>query len=272
LSYNRFSSIENYCELKFLHTLYLAHNVITEIRGLSGLVGLRELNLSYNEIRSVANLENCGLRKLNVEHNAISDLHGLRDLPDLEYLNLESNEVMELRPIITLTHLHTLLLGKNNVHEVGQLANLKGLQALRELSVSENPMYHQYYLDHDGDSSLLAQQDADIVRGDADHGIKVNKPVELAPANPISLVPGIDDEVIKSTLTVPQLFRLKVLWFVPQIWRLDGTDVTIDEKTTSTNLEGGEDHAARRSAHQKFFGEDGDGTHVLKKVAKPSAK
>eukprot|EP00760_Papus_ankaliazontas_P024217 PhM_4_TR2141/c0_g1_i1/m.87475 len=279
VSLNQITSMEKYSGFKYLQVLNLSGNKIEEIDGLEGLASLRELNLSDNKIKAVRGLQGCrDVRRLDLSKNEIQDVSGVRDCLMLEELRVEDNEIMDISHLTTLTRLHTLELRANNIHSLRMLSHLKPLALLRLLTIGENPLFHQLTsggrpdsVPGGADADLDDPENAftDIVQPDEPGVDADGKECALVNAAPLRLVPEDEDDMLKGKLSPEQLFRLKVLWCVPQVWSIDGAEVTVDEKVMSANLEGGEDRRARRETHETFFSDTGDGTHLLKKVKAP---
>ncbi len=123
---------------------------INEIKGLSNLIDLKELNLSGNNIIEIDYLENLvSLEKLNLSENKITEIKGLKSLKKLNQLYLHNNSITEIKGLTNLVNLHFLNLEKNNLTKIKNLQNnvklttlylndndineIKNLEALREL-------------------------------------------------------------------------------------------------------------------------------------------
>ncbi|XP_069121130.1 centriolin-like isoform X3 [Argopecten irradians] len=113
--------IENLDRCKKLAVLNLSCNMIERVEKVEKLIKLRELNLAYNNINKIEGLEN---------------------LANLQMLNLTGNNIEHI-PIWLgkrLKALRVLHLGKNNLQSMSELAKLKPLPDLLELTVAENPL------------------------------------------------------------------------------------------------------------------------------------
>ena len=77
--------------------LYLQHNHIERIDGISTLVNLVTLNLSYNSITVIENLSGCtSLETLDLSNNMIidyKDCRGLEECKSLTSVNLSENKI-----------------------------------------------------------------------------------------------------------------------------------------------------------------------------------
>lgn len=110
---NRIEGVRDLTESHpFLQELYLAHNGITAIAGVSQLRFLRVLDLSHNKLTSTRglvaaaaeraatdekNLE--ALEKLVLSHNQISSVDEVASLPRLEHLDVAHNNMKQLSSI-----------------------------------------------------------------------------------------------------------------------------------------------------------------------------
>ena len=114
-----------------LMVLWLPENDITDLRPLSGLTRLIELDLltnSINDISPLAGLVN--LTGLYLPNNYISDLSPLSGLTRLRYLNLGQNRISNILYLRGLTQLEELVLWNNSVSDISPLARLSNLRLL----------------------------------------------------------------------------------------------------------------------------------------------
>ena len=111
---------------------------IEDLRLLSHLTQLRELNVTNAQVRDLSFLERLTqLEGLSLWQNEISDLKPLANLTDLESLALWGNEISDLEPLAGLTRLRYLWLHSNQIRDVTPLAGLVRLELLR---LAENPI------------------------------------------------------------------------------------------------------------------------------------
>ncbi|XP_021380343.1 centriolin-like isoform X3 [Mizuhopecten yessoensis] len=116
---------------------------IKYIENLDRCKKLTNLNMSCNMIERVEKLEKLiKLRELNLAYNNITKVEGLENLANLQMLNVTGNNIEHI-PIWLgkrLKALRTLHLGKNNLQSMSELAKLKPLPDLLELTVADNPL------------------------------------------------------------------------------------------------------------------------------------
>jgi hypothetical protein len=120
----------------FLTHLDLSNNDITHVVHLHDCVSLESLNLSYNRIRVLSNLERVigRVKKINLAHNDIESLDGLDKIYALEKVNLSFNyidDMIEVQHLCRLPNLEAVYLADNPISE---LANYR-LRFYREFIV-----------------------------------------------------------------------------------------------------------------------------------------
>lgn len=91
-------------------TLDLSHNLLTEVQYLEELIFLTDLNLSYNEIRHLAEFPYRvpSVSKLNLAGNGIQNIAGLEKMYALEHLDLSNNSLYEVPDVLILGNLPLL--------------------------------------------------------------------------------------------------------------------------------------------------------------------
>ena len=130
-----------------MRALSLVGNNIADLEPLSGLMGLRELEIGepnvtdLEPLSALTNLESLfihntrannleplsyltGLTGLNLLGNNISDIGTLSNLPNLEWLYLMDNNVSEIGTLSDLTNLQWVRLGNNNISDLRPLSEL----------------------------------------------------------------------------------------------------------------------------------------------------
>lgn len=107
----------------FLTHLDLSNNDIIHVVHLHDCVSLESLNLSYNRIRVLSNLERVigRVKKINLAHNEIESLDGLDKIYALEKVNLAFNyidDMAEVRHLCRLPNLEAVYLSDNPIAEL----------------------------------------------------------------------------------------------------------------------------------------------------------
>lgn len=142
----KLETLPNICEMvKWTNYEYdiwsldLADNVITKINtDLSCLKNLQELNLSFNKIKEIENLNwLIFIKKLDLGNNEISKIDNLDKLTTLIDLHLWYNKITSTNWLEKLTNLTSLKLQHN---EIADLSSLKDLSKLEELKLEFNKL------------------------------------------------------------------------------------------------------------------------------------
>ena len=112
-----------------LKSLDLSFNEIAKIDNLEVLKELRDLNLSFNKIETIDNLGKFpNLRTVNLNHNKIKRLENLKNCRKLETLSIVGNQIEEFNVYGGLTEplleLKELLLGKNKIQIIKTALNI----------------------------------------------------------------------------------------------------------------------------------------------------
>jgi len=117
----------------------LADNGIEEItEDLSCLKNLQELNLSFNKLKKIDNLEWLSfLKKLDLGNNEIIEIYNLDRLTSLVDLHLGYNKIKNTKWLEKLTNLTSLKLQHN---EIDDLSWIKDLLKLEELKMEFNKL------------------------------------------------------------------------------------------------------------------------------------
>ncbi|AMD19900.1 HCL251Cp [Eremothecium sinecaudum] len=124
-----------------LEELDLYDNRIKHIsRNVNKLVNLKSLDLSFNKIKHIKNLENLErLESLYFVQNKISTIENLNSFPNLKSLELGGNNITDIGPesLKGLSTLEEIWLGKNSI---SRLMNLQYLKNLKILSIQSNKL------------------------------------------------------------------------------------------------------------------------------------
>jgi len=141
-------ALENCTELVYLD---LSKNNIDDISVLGSLSKLQQINLSYNQIEEIPNLNARLLKSLDLKENKINIIQGLQQMITLELLDLRKNKITEISGLEGLHSLNALRLSDNQISEV------QGLEALtycQEIWLLGNPL---------SDSSLHSMKPKELI-------------------------------------------------------------------------------------------------------------
>ncbi len=109
-----------------------------DIGVLSGLTGLEQLNLGWNQIQDISALSGLtGLRSLGLWGNQIRNLQPVSGLVNLEYLDFADNSVQDISPVAGLSRLKQLWMYYNRVSDISAVS---GLADLEVLMIRDNPI------------------------------------------------------------------------------------------------------------------------------------
>ncbi|NVM01949.1 MAG: leucine-rich repeat domain-containing protein [Candidatus Helarchaeota archaeon] len=142
-----------------LKELYLSKNQINTV-SIGNLTHLEKLDLSYNQITKIKNLENLPqLKILNLEENPLEKMFGLEKLTQLKKLNLGNTQITKIEGMSNLINLEEFIFwGKwgfkkqkvplENLEALGVLPNLKKLTiGTQDLYHIPNLMYGRYLIE-----------------------------------------------------------------------------------------------------------------------------
>ncbi len=137
LSDNQLEEISALSALQALEKLYLGDNRISSLEGLETLTALQELDLQNNPVQDLSALSGLtDLVWLDVMNCGLQDLSAISGLSMLAYIDAGHNPVGSLNAFSGLTRL--VYLGLDHAGIEGGLDGLKGLTALRTLSLKDN--------------------------------------------------------------------------------------------------------------------------------------
>lgn len=113
------------------------------VEGLGELVpNLKQLRLNQSAVCSIRDLGTtcANLRVLWLRRSALQDLGGITAMPVLEELYISFNDVRDLSPLLMHDSLQVLDVEGNLIEDFDDIANLRSVRTLRELTLSSNPV------------------------------------------------------------------------------------------------------------------------------------
>ena len=109
----------------------LYDNLISHIKGFEEMKKLTSLDLSFNKIKHIKNINHLHtLKELYFVQNRISKIENLDGLSNLTMIELAANRIREIENLSPLTSLRELWLGKNKITEIRNLSTLTNLRVL----------------------------------------------------------------------------------------------------------------------------------------------
>lgn len=270
LSFNVLTSLDGVGAFPYLTEFHASNNAIKSVtRGqLEGLRSLSKCVLQENHITSVDPdaFAKCSIRHLNISKNEITELKFVHRLQGtLATLNVADNNVMHFEPIVSLSLLSSLDLSGNNIYDQAELLMLSKVPTLREVGLIGNPLCSLSHgihdvLDDDAASDVVLDDLPPPKRDNALEQEAARKTIVAAPISKERAAPPVvdqspeeEDEGELNHLSLEQQYRLMVLWKAPNIYKLDGVDVSPQELTLSKNLKGGADRTHRQEVKSKFL-------------------
>lgn len=147
--------------LKNLQDLNLSFNKIIEIDNLNKLNFIKKLDLWNNQIIKIDNLDNLKtLNDLHLWYNKLTSTSGLERLTNLTSLKLQHNEISDISYLKDLSKLEELKLEFNNLTEES-LKSMLPLKKLKIITVAENPWISKETIDRLNEYSLKNIQKRD---------------------------------------------------------------------------------------------------------------
>ncbi|KAI3430888.1 hypothetical protein D9Q98_009297 [Chlorella vulgaris] len=164
------AEVEALASAPVLESLDLRDNQFKALPNLAAFTALQCLEVSYNEVRSLAPLSKLGstwLSELVAACNKIAVIESLQHLSQLHALELGGNRIRTIEGLAQLGQLQELWLGRNRIAEVGD--GLSSLTNLRRLSLQSNRLtsmaglqhctaLEELYLSHNGIQQLEGLQ------------------------------------------------------------------------------------------------------------------
>jgi Leucine-rich repeat (LRR) protein len=103
------------------------------------------LDLSFNQIEIIENLDGLRLQKLNLMNNKIRSISGLDNLETLLMLNLSKNLITRLKGLQGLANLRYLYLSSNQISRAKQVAYISELPFLTDVDFCYNDVQNRKF-------------------------------------------------------------------------------------------------------------------------------
>lgn len=115
-----------------IDSLLIGGTPVTDLSGLAGNTGLKEINLSGTQITDLSPLAGCtSLESIYAEGTGVTDVSCLEGMESLTYLNLSGTPITDVSSLTKIPNLKTLYLNyKEDLTDVSPLAGCPSLQYL----------------------------------------------------------------------------------------------------------------------------------------------
>ena len=201
-SHNKINEIMDFDPPQNLEKVDYSYNLVTEIQNIEKNPYIKVLILNNNQLSKIEGLNTANyLEELNLAYNLIENIENLDELgPSLQKLNLMGNQIKRLNGLQSLTSLIELNLSKNKINK---LKGLQGLTNLRYLYLSSNKISHCNQVAYLTELPFLTELD-----------------------------------FCYNEVQNKKFYRFQILYYIPELRKLDGQDVTHFEKVHADNLFG----------------------------------
>ena len=96
------------------------------------------MDLSYNQIAKIENLQDLPTREFNLSFNRVTSLQGIGSLKHLTSLNISNNFIFSLQPLQACLNLTYLDIGFNSIQFIRQVEYLTEIPWLQVLVLKGN--------------------------------------------------------------------------------------------------------------------------------------
>ena len=201
-SHNKIKEIMDFDPPQNLEKVDYSYNLVTEIQNIEKNPYIKVIILNNNQISKIEGLNTAHyLEELDLAYNLIENIENLDELgPSLQKLNLMGNQIKRLNGLDSLTSLIELNLSKN---KITKLKGLQGLNNLRNLYLSSN---------------------------------KISRCNQVAYLTELPFLTELD--FCYNEMQNKKFYRFQILYYLPELRKLDGQDVTHFEKVHADNLFG----------------------------------
>lgn len=109
---------------------------------------METLDLSYNKLEVIENLDNLNLINLYLQNNKINsfvcdDQKGFKSMPYLSYVRLSNNELQSLKIFENAVLLQSIEVEGNEINNLMEISHLSKLQMLSSINLDRNPIRNQ---------------------------------------------------------------------------------------------------------------------------------
>ena len=224
VSNNDLATLQQLTGLNHLNELDASHNKIEEIMDFEPPQNLEKVDYSFNMVSKIFNVEkNVYLKILILHHNSIKKIDGLETGNCLEELDLSYNKIEVIENLDNLGgSLLKLNLECNNIKKISGLENLTNLF---ELNLSKN------YI-----SRLKGLQGLTNLRTLFLSSNQLSRCKQVAYLTDLPFLTDLD--FCFNEVQTKKFYRYQILYYIPELRKLDGREVSHYEKVKADILFG----------------------------------
>lgn len=244
ISENDLNSIMGIESFKFLQTVNVSNNNLINLKALSALKHLVRLDASNNSITNMFDFDPpANLESADYSNNCIDYMENCEKHRYLKNLILDNNNISQVKGLTQNKYLRMLSLNNNNIDIIENLAGL----SLEELFLADNNIKVINGLD---ELPLLRRLDLSKNNINKLRGLEeiyrlkflflchnaISKISELGMIENLQELTELD--LCFNPLQNRKFYRFQVLYRIPQLRNLDGSEVSCEEKIKAENLHG----------------------------------
>ena len=246
LSNQELISIGGITKYKYIQEVNISNNELSSLEQLSGLNHLTILNASHNKLNEIMDFDPPqNLEKADYSFNLISEIQNIEKNPYLKVLNLRNNQITKIEGLSTATYLEELDLAYNQIenienldalgpclqklnlmgNKIKKLSGLDNLAALIELNLSKNNI-----------NRLKGLQGLTNLRYLYLSSNKISHCNQVAYLTDLPFLTELD--FCFNDVQNKKFYRFQILYYIPELRKLDGQEVTHFEKVHADILFG----------------------------------
>ena len=246
LSNQELISIGGITKYKYIQEVNISNNELSSLEQLSGLNHLTILNASHNKLNEIMDFDPPqNLEKADYSFNLISEIQNIEKNPYLKVLNLRNNQITKIEGLNTATYLEELDLAYNQIENIENLDALG--PCLQKLNLMGNKIKKLSGLDNLGALIELNLSKNNINRLKGLQGLtnlrylylssnKISHCNQVAYLTDLPFLTELD--FCFNDVQNKKFYRFQILYYIPELRKLDGQEVTHFEKVHADILFG----------------------------------
>lgn len=244
ISENELTCLTGIERFLYLQTVNVSNNNLTDLKALSSIKHLLRLNASNNSIKKMFDFDApANLESVDYSNNQIDAMQNCHKHKYLKNLILDNNNIVKIEGLNTNKYLRMLSLNNNNIEVIENLAGL----SLEELFLADNniktiegldelPLLRRLDISKNNINKLKGLEDIYRLKFLYICHNYISKISELSMIENLQELTELD--LCFNPVQNRKYYRLQVLFKIPQLRNLDGTEITCEEKIKSENLYG----------------------------------